>query len=55
MEGLDKDEKYCIETDCKIIAFTPGGINRGTQPEMPDDEVETWARRALAANGFGDY
>ena len=55
MEGRAKDEKYCIETDCEIIAFTPASNNRDTQPERPGDEVETWARRALAANGFGDY
>ena len=42
MEGLAKDETYCIETDCEIIEFTPGGINRDTRPEMPGDEVEIW-------------
>jgi hypothetical protein len=46
---------YGIETDCEIIAFTPASNNRETLREMPSDEVETWARRALAANGFGDY
>jgi len=29
--------------------------NRGAQPEMPCNEVHIWAKRALAANGFGDY
>jgi hypothetical protein len=55
MEDLAKDETYCIKTDCEIIAFTPGINNRGDQPEMPCDEVYIWAKRALAANGFGDY
>jgi hypothetical protein len=55
MEGLAKDEMYGIETDAEIIAFTPASNNRDTRPEMPGDEAETWARRALAANGFGDY
>jgi hypothetical protein len=55
MEGLAKDEMYGIETDAEIIAFTPASNNRDTKPEMPGDEAETWARRALAANGFGDY
>ena len=55
MEGLAKDEMYDIETDAETIVFAPASINRDTRPEMPGDEVETWARRALAANGFGDY
>jgi len=55
MEGLAKDEIYGIETDAEIIEFTPASINRDTRSERPGDEIETWARRALAANGFGDY
>jgi hypothetical protein len=55
MESLAKDEIYGIETDAEIIEFTPASNNRETHPEMPADEIETWARRALAANGFGDY
>ena len=55
MEGLAKDETYRIETDCEAIAFTPAINNRDAQLELPSEEVDTWARRALAANGFGDY
>ena len=55
MEDLAKDETYCIKTDCEIIEFTPGINNRGAQLEIPCDEVHIWAKRALAANGFGDY
>jgi hypothetical protein len=55
MEGLAKDEMYRIETDCETILFTPGINNSDAQPELPCEEVDTWARRALAANGFGDY
>jgi hypothetical protein len=46
-------------------AAEPGGADTGTAPDaMPAreslfetfvDEIDIWARRALAANGFGDY
>jgi hypothetical protein len=55
MEDLAKDEMYRIETDCEFIAFTPAINNLDALPELPCDEVDTWARRALAANGFGDF
>ena len=55
MEALARDEIYSIDTGCEIVEFTPGTINRDVQPEMSFDEIDAWARRALAANGFGDY
>ena len=55
MEELAKDEAYFIKTDCAIIAFAPEINLRGAQPVMPCDEAYIWAKRALAANGFGDY
>ena len=46
-------------------AADPGGADVNTAPdsmpvreslfEPPVDEIDIWARRALAANGFGDY
>jgi hypothetical protein len=55
MESLAKDDMCDVETDSEIIAIKTGISNRDTQPEIPCDEVCTWARRAVAANGFGDY
>jgi len=55
MEAVARDEMYSIDTDCEIVEFTPGSINRDAQSEMSFDEIDVWARRALAANGFGDY
>ena len=55
MEGPAKDEPYRIETDCETILFTPAINNSDARLELPCEEVDTWARRALAANGFGDY
>jgi hypothetical protein len=46
-------------------AAEPGGSDTGTAPDTTPtreslfetfvDEIDIWARRALAANGFGDY
>ena len=55
MEAVASDEIYSIDTGCEIVEFTPGSINRDAQAEMSFDEIDAWARRALAANGFGDY
>ena len=55
MEAIARDKIYSIETDCEFVEFTPGNINRDAQSEMSIDEIDAWARRALAANGFGDY
>ena len=55
MEAVVGDEIYSMETGCEIIEFTPGSINRDAQSEMSFDEIDAWARHALAANGFGDY
>ena len=55
MEAVARDEIYNIDTGCEIVEFTPGTINRDAQSEMSFDEIDAWARRALAANGFGDY
>ena len=55
MEAVARNEMYSIDTGCEIVEFTPGSINRDAQSEMSFDEIDAWARRALAANGFGDY
>ena len=55
MEAVARDEMYSIETGCEIVEFTPGSINRDDLSEMSFDEIDAWARHALAANGFGDY
>lgn len=46
-------------------AAKPGGAEASTAPDETPvreslfenfvDEIDVWARRALAANGFGDY
>ena len=51
--------------DPSDLAADPGGADTSTAPgatpareslfETFVDEIDIWARRALAANGFGDY
>ena len=55
MEAVARDDMYGIDTGCEILEFTPGSPNRGAQAEMSFDEIDAWVRRALAANGFGNY
>ncbi len=55
MEAVVRDKMYSMETGCEIVEFTPGDINRDTLSEIFFDEIDAWARHALAANGFGDY
>jgi hypothetical protein len=55
MEAIARDETYCIDTDCEIVELTPGSINCDAQSQVSFDEIDAWARRALAANGFSDY
>ncbi len=41
--------------DCEVIEFRP---ERGELDSLNInfvDEIDAWARQALAANGFGDY
>ena len=55
MEAVVRDKIYSMETGCEIVEFTPGDINRDALLEMSFDEIDAWARHALAANGLGDY
>ena len=55
MEAVVRDKMYSMETGCEIVEFTPADINRDAPSEMSFDEIDAWARHALAANGFGDY
>jgi hypothetical protein len=55
MENLVKDVLFSVETDCDIVEFTPANIKRDSLSENFLDEINAWARKALAADGFGDY
>jgi hypothetical protein len=63
MFNCARDESQFIEIefdaaerpDCEIVKFTSRGMTHDSLSEMFNDEIDAWARRALAANGFGDY
>ena len=63
MYNHSRDEPQFIEIefdaaerpDCEIVKFTPRGMPHDSLSEIFNDEIDAWARRALAANGFGDY
>jgi hypothetical protein len=55
MEIFVNDVLFSVETDCDIVEFTHANIKRDSLSEIFLDEIDAWARQALAANGFGDY
>ena len=55
MENLANNVLFGIETDGDNVEFIPGSINRDSLSEIFFNEIDAWARQALAANGFGDF
>jgi hypothetical protein len=55
MENLVKDALFSVETDCDIVEFTPANVKRDSLSEIFLEEIDAWARQALATNGFGGY
>lgn len=55
MENLDNNVLLGNETDGDNVEFTPGSIIRDSLSEIFFNEIDAWARQALAANGFGDF
>jgi len=63
MDNRARDESQFVEIefdaaerpDCEIVKLTSKDVTHDSLSEMFNDEIDAWARRALAANGFGDY
>jgi hypothetical protein len=63
MENTVRDERLiqAIEEftddyrDCEILEFDRDYQQRDSLSENFVNEIEAWARHALAANGFGDH
>lgn len=51
------EELAAYSHECDIVEFTPDYKDEGRESlsENFNDELDRWARRALGANGFGDY
>jgi hypothetical protein len=47
------EAEYTLEQLVELVAVTTDEDD--TPWEAFNEEIDTWARRALAANGFGDY
>jgi hypothetical protein len=47
------ENEYTLDQLIELADFT--NDDHETPWEAFNDEIDTWARRALAANGFGDY
>ncbi|TNF88186.1 MAG: hypothetical protein JSU67_11010 [Gammaproteobacteria bacterium] len=43
------------DEECEIVPLRPEQYVRESLSENFINEIEAWARHALAANGFGDY
>jgi hypothetical protein len=41
--------------ECEVVEFSSDYRRRDSLSETFNDEIEAWARHALASNGFGDY
>lgn len=63
MQNTARDERL-METfeesaddsrDCEVYEFDRDYYDRDSLSENFINEIEAWARHALAANGFGDY
>ena len=51
------EEMTDYREECEVIEFKSDRNSeaRESLSENFNEEIDTWARRALAANGFGDY
>ena len=53
---METIEEFLIEQpDCEVIEFDRSSYQRDSLSENFVNEIEAWARHALASNGFGDY
>lgn len=43
------------DDDCEVVPFSHERYERESLSENFINELDAWARHALAANGFGDY
>lgn len=49
-------EKLATQAEgCEIVQLMSESCARESMSEYSNDELEAWARHALASNGFGDF
>jgi len=53
---MDAVEELAGEySEAEIVEFDKGYLERDSLSENFINEIEAWARHALASNGFGDF
>jgi hypothetical protein len=55
LEDLTDSYEEQEHTECDIVEFRSNNSDRDSSYENFVNEIDAWARQALAANGFGDY
>jgi hypothetical protein len=52
---FDSESSHVTEQKFAIVQSRTQNRNRDSLSENFNNEIEAWARQALASNGFGDY
>lgn len=54
-EEIDQSRQTPESGECEIVAFSPKSRQRESMFENFVDEIDAWARHAMAQNGFADF
>ena len=54
-QDLARNHQVETHRECDVVPFTHEARERDSLFENFVDEIDAWARHALASNGFGDY
>jgi hypothetical protein len=52
---LDSESSHVTQQKLEIVQSRTLNRDRDSLSENFNDEIEAWARQAIASNGFGDY
>ena len=55
LEDPDKNHPVEARQECDVVPFKHEARERDSLSENFINEIDAWARHALASNGFGDY
>jgi hypothetical protein len=52
---FDSESNHVTQQKFEIVQIWTQSRDRDSLSENFNDEIEAWARQAIASNGFGDY
>jgi hypothetical protein len=52
---FDSESNHVTQQKFEIVQIWTQSRDRDSLSENFNDEIEAWARHAIASNGFGDY